>query len=365
MAILALGGMFSYPDKGDVLGGISTTLTIDAGAEMAASIVILAKAGEIDTVGMFLGACSVNAASKIRVGLQTVGEDGNPTGTYWDGGIAYVDVDGSTLTQNAWNIFTIPSTTIVEADIGKLIAIVVEYGLKTSTLHDGFTAGDSIVVNCDNRSSSVPCVALYVSSWTRYSRSPYCALIYAGTVYQELQNVYPYSAALAILNVKSDTSGSAYEIGNRITVDYTCRCAGFWVQQTTPAGNWEVHLYDGTTSLTNIVCDKDEGYGSGGMRIGLFASPQTLVPGHVYRIVLKPSATTYQNCRPHEYTVGSAGLMNAMPYGTRIYESYRTDAGAWTDVNTKRISIGLLIDGIDIPVASGGGPLVGLGGLVS
>lgn len=348
MSIVALSGKFHIPNTSSLFySAIKTDLLIDATAEKAAMIFSIEKAGTIDKIGIWLGACSLNAASSIRFSLQTVGADGLPTGTFF-GANSYGDVAGSGITQNAWNTVDITNCTIASGDIGKLIALVVEYAT--------FTASDSLVVRSLDSGGRFGCpyAAAYIGTpaWATYTRMPCCVLEYAGAVYYEHEAVAPINGVNA-LTFKSDSTPD--EIGNLITLPYGARVVGAWVWQSQPANTYSICLYSGDTELASITVDPDEHVIYSLQPLyRMFSSAITLAAGS-YRIVLKPLNTTSNNCRPYEYEVASAALMAAMPFGTNVIKTERTDAGAWTDTNTKRVSIGLLIDGIDIPTASGGG----------
>jgi hypothetical protein len=61
----------------------------------------------------------------------------------------------------------------------------------------------------------------------------------------------------------------------------------------------------------------------------------------------------------------TAASLDALPGGQNVSASSRTDAGAWTDVATRRLLIALWIDQVDDGVSAGGGSGYSRGRLVN
>lgn len=337
----------------DVDNPYNTDLLIDAAAEKGAWVFACPKAGEIVKIGFRIAAMTVNANSKIRVGIQTVSTStGAPSGTYWDGGIAYADVLGSTLSANAWNTVEIPSTTISSSDVGiNKMAVVIEYG-TTSTPNDGFTAGDTIQVSAMAIGGRLlPIGQQYLTGWAAKILLPFCGLEYDDGSYPYIPGVMPFNATPAALTYKSDSTPD--EVGIRIYSPFAFSVNGFWMtSNAAPAADLQVVLYTGDTEIEAFTADKDILRGSIGPYYSHFNASHTLAANTVHRLTIKPTSTTTGNCKPYEVTVANAALMYALPggiAGTSVYKTERTDGGVWTDTNTKRVLMGLILDGIDIP----------------
>ncbi len=116
--------------------------------------------------------------------------------------------------------------------------------------------------------------------------------------------------------------------------------------------NADIVLYDsnGTTVLGTISLDSDVRNTISVARVSrLFSSPITLLANTFYYVAVKPTTTTGIGFRG-QLVANSAHLVSTAG-GADYFLSTRTDAGAWTDDQTRQPAISLLISGID----TGGG----------
>jgi hypothetical protein len=88
----------------------------------------------------------------------------------------------------------------------------------------------------------------------------------------------------------------------------------------------------------------------------------TLTYGSAYRVGVVPMTAT--NVAVDIVEAESNDDTDAWQGGKEWYLSTRSDAGAWTDVTTRRPVMRLIFDDIAEPTGSGAGPLVGPGRLV-
>jgi hypothetical protein len=88
---------------------------------------------------------------------------------------------------------------------------------------------------------------------------------------------------------------------------------------------------------------------SGGLTLARFPTPTILRPNVNYRVTVLPTTTTANTWV--RYQANSVAIMEAMPGGASWYGTSRVDAGAWTDVTTDYLQIGILVNGIDMGIS--------------
>jgi len=157
------------------------------------------------------------------------------------------------------------------------------------------------------------------------------------------------------VSVLSVASNSAYNhIGNKITMRFPATTIGCWLWADIDA-NVNVYLYDSdsvviaTATFDNNMVSAN----SNAPQFSYFNTQVSLATGGVYRLVAVPQTTTA--IAFNTFDTYNSALMDAMEWGTDVIASTRTDAGAWSDMNTKRVMISLIFNGIDDGAGTGGG----------
>ena len=77
-----------------------------------------------------------------------------------------------------------------------------------------------------------------------------------------------------------------------------------------------------------------------------------LAKNTVYRLAIKPGAV---NISIYDVTVPTSAHLGGFEGGANFYRTHRTGAGAWTDTNTKRPVMGLILNGLADSGSGGGG----------
>ena len=94
---------------------------------------------------------------------------------------------------------------------------------------------------------------------------------------------------------------------------------------------------------------------------GFFTTAYNLTAGTAYYLALTPQNTTNVTLSRLTSFANNA-LLGNLPGGVSLYEGTRTDAGAWSDTNTNRPAMGLILSQLDdgTAVGAGGGlPIIG------
>jgi hypothetical protein len=352
MAIVSTG-LIDYPSRVLLRPGNDTSATaLSASGHKIATLVQATASGTIDSV--LFRTATVSTGDNVRVSFQDVDNTtGNPDGT--------VDQYRS-INVNATN--TIFETGLITSDgtdtgtkrtvsLGDRFFIVFDF--------DSYVAGNVQLRLVTFDTSPYVAYSSYfnATSWAKSANSINCCVRLNGT------GIVPFFGATLIsgasaLSIASNTSPD--EWANKITTTTTLRVCGLWAQVDID-GDCDLVLYDtdGTSVLGSVSFDKNNRSATSvGTASGWFASPVTISPG-TYYVAIKPTTTTALGPRAVDY--GASEQRAASHGGMDVLAASRTDAGAWTDLTTRQIACGLLVDGID--VASGGGvPLIGTGGLV-
>jgi hypothetical protein len=107
----------------------------------------------------------------------------------------------------------------------------------------------------------------------------------------------------------------------------------------------------GTALVTAALSDKD--FVDDGVYFDIYFDPVNLAASTVYRVIIKPTVGTGGNVTMQRYQFESTAARESWPPGGSWELTYRTDAGAWTDVSTDLCYIGLHAS--DITFGTGGG----------
>jgi hypothetical protein len=337
----------------------SVELVLDATGERCGCVQSIKQAGNIAKVIFYN--LAVTTGDTIKASIQTVGADGLPSGTVWTtatGAKAYGTVAISSG-DAGWHTVTFDEVAPVVA--GDIIALVFEWNNYVSGNMKFYT---------NNGIGTVPGVAL---------QYPYCVSDITATTGTWIKHgtygcssiamVLEYSGGAYYINTNAEGCGATAsyalgtgsnpdEVGLYFQVPFTMRAYGFWLQADVDY-DLTVSLLDASnTVLANRVLDSDYRFTAG---IGAFlatfdsdpAAYVTLQSGTWYRLILTPSSAS--TCKIYFLDVPSAAAMAVVDGGTLCYATSRVDGGNWTNTDTRRYALGLLIDQIDISAGGGGG----------
>lgn len=330
----------------------TTSSRLDADGEKAANIFNITTAGTVIGVRFMTG--TVTSGDTVKVSMQGVGADGNPDGTILataTGNKAYGTVVISTGASGWHTVSFVESVTVTQ---GQAVSIVVEFNSYVSG--DFYLSGSSFGFY----SSHYHVYSSFYSSsaWAKSSAYLYSlSLEYTGSVF----NLVVPHFGCGTTSVNLSTSTTPDEVGNYFQIPYPCRAIGAYV--------WMEMDYDITLSLLNAsnttlancsLLAKQRVGGSTSMQYGFFdsdpAASVTLAKETWYRIIATPSSGSANVYRVNYVNV--AAQMGGFELGTNCYMTSRTNGGAWTNEDTKRTIIGIIIDQLDNGVSTGGGGLL-------
>jgi hypothetical protein len=311
------------------------------------------KTGTLDTFEFRSGTTSSFPTNGIRVSFQDINSSGFPDGSVDQ----YVVISsGGSYPNNTWidpGLMTHNGTsggTKRSVTVGDYLSIVIENNptysagsfqfssVNLAALTDQGIDGQSGFINRDS-----------ALTWTyAANKRGFGALRYNDGTYAVLGHpkYYPF---MAFASATFNSGSTPDERGLRLILPASLRICGFWLRGTITAAA-DIVLYDagGSVVLTSTITPYvfNQSY-------VIPVTPTTLASGVVYRLVLKP--TSGSNVTLYDFSANTNALLGATNAGVDWYYTERTNAGAWTDTNTKCPWMGLIVDGVDTVSVSIGG----------
>lgn len=285
---------------------------------------------------------TVTTGGNILVQLETLDASGLPSGTLVAAG-ATATVAVNEADDSVW--FSTVIGTPCTVTRGQTIAAVIKAAASFGASMRIATAGSTARIPRTYRDIGFPYSCSNTGSWAKTTLNLVMAVGFdngaGGTVYYNIPCCVPATAITT--NTNFDETDDPDEVGNVFTLPVTSRVSGMW-SFVYPTADYTIKLYGPTTKTISVV-----GVNTYGANCILgyhqFAEPITLAADTKYRMSILPGASVIGVV---DLQVDAAALMAAMPAGSACYWTQRTNAGSWTDTNTKRcLSVGLLIDQID------------------
>lgn len=285
----------------------------------------------------------VNTGDNLDVRIETVGTDGNPTGTLWatNTNVTLTVANGD---DSVW-LKAGPLTADATLAVGDIFAIVASLN----------GSGDMFFASYDDAESiRSPYGLIYTGSYAKQPRSPMFFAEYSDGSYEPVLGVLDVGGPI---NTYTFTSASTTNRrGNRYDLPFPCRTNGCWVWRGLgDTGDFTMKLYDtdGTTVLatTGTIDDDWARAVAAGLQFLPWTTPVSLSATGPYRLSFEPGATDHVT---YDFDIPDADMMNQFPLGTALYRSVYT-SGAWVDTTTARSYMGLFLDGFADDLGAGGG----------
>lgn len=312
-----------------------SNLTVSAN-NIIANVLQVPAGTSLSKVGFIVVSCSANATVDVRI--ETVGADGNPTGTLVSAG-ANVNHNITTGMVSAWQEVTLGTAAVVTP--GQLIAVVIS---------NTVSAGTFVLGQPSNATGQFqfPYCDVFTASWSKTTANPMLSAVMIDGAWARVPSVWPASS---LSNVTFGSTSTPDERGNKITLPFKARAVGAWFMNlytnTSSAFNYKVYD-DADTVLVNEAWDGDyrSNLNSTGRTIFYFDSPIELTKDAAYRLTMVPSSTNTVGIS--RIGVNASAYMSALDLGGSCIETSRTDAGAWTDTGTARLFMGWILDQIGV-----------------
>lgn len=352
MAIVTVPRFYIFNPWVSTFGGYAQGASIiNASGDRIAFVIQVPKTGTLDKFELRVAGITNSPDNGIRLSFQDVSTTtGDPDGTQDQ----YRDIAAGSLSANSWTVPGLMTHNGTDGGNkrsvtrGELLACVVDFVT--------FVASDSITFSTLSISTGLRNIYFDDAATGTYVKNAAAfgllALKYDDGTYGEF--VDPCWPALTINNTAFGSGSTPDERALRFQIPTRMRCIGAWVQAALGA-NADIVLYDNSSSvLASVSIDSDQkSNANGGVIQVLWSSSITLEPDTTYRLAVKP--TTASTVTFQDFDLPGAAYQACMPGGATWYYSSRTDAGAWSDTDTKRPIAGLIFDGVDTYYSSVGG----------
>lgn len=349
MAISSLGGLVMLPS---VWAGSYSAVTLDVANDARADIFVAARTGTIVAVQVVTGTVS-GTTKAVRVGLQALDANGVPSGTWLGSGNAY-----GTIAAPATNtIYEVPLGTSVSVTAGTPYAVVTKWdndadpGTIAFQRSNGFLwppGGASYGLSSNYNAEQL----LGSGTWTKTAQTPVVGIKYDDGFWP--MHIAP-PVAVATTTFALTTASNPDEVGNRFRLPFSARIVGAWIYADFDY-DLDVVLYpDSGAALRSVtMLSANRQFGTNVYGFALFADgPYTLAANTWYRLAYKARHASQAT------TITSGQAYSAASWAQQgladCYQCVRQDAGSWTDTDTKRVVMSLLLDGFDTGGSTGGG----------
>ncbi len=356
MTVTAFTGGGIYLPEPIIFGNGAPTfdanLLIDASTEKVAFVFQVPKTGTLDKLEFRAGTIgSFNASSRLRISFQDLDlTTGDPDGVQDQ----YRDI--ASLTSATWTIPGLMTSDGTDTGTkrsvtkGELLTVVFEYQV--------FTAADSVRITNIGTSGNasnfinLPYADLNTGgTWAKQGTMiPVCVLKYNDGTYYTPPGCLASSALNTITTF--NTGSTPDERGLLFQLPFPFQLEGFFVRLDLD-GDADVILYDGSDNvLKTISLDKDvrTNANANWLRF-IYSSVYSGLANTSYRLIVKPTSAT--NVQIYDWDVNSSSILTNYSGGSTWKYTQRTDAGAWTDTDTKRPFMGLILSGFDDGLSGG------------
>lgn len=325
-----------------------TALTINASGDKVGAVFGIRKTGNIRRIGVRFG--TVTTPTDLDVRVETISGQ-VPSGTLWG-----TNTNGTIASGSMASSTMVFATLTADAAVTKGQYIAISCVGSGSPNYQVSRASASVFISqsnylCDGTSGT----------YAIANGKPLFAVEYDDGSYADIIWVEPVSA----INTHTYNTGSTPdEIALKFKIPATCRLSGMWVAlDLDNAADIVLYDSDGSTTLATTSLTSDVRQSTTGTipYFVSFSSSVTLTADTFYYLSVKP--TSGSSISIYSYDVPSNAALDQI-CSKNAYYSARSDAGAWSDTDTRWPVMGLVIDGIDDGAGGsggGGGHIIGGG----
>jgi hypothetical protein len=327
----------AWPAYDTSVSGVTTLANVTLDADGEAIGMIMQAPSDLVISNVVFRTALTTTGGTVTIRVETVGGDGNPSGTLFASGS-----NGSYAVQNTDDNVLLTSTlgSACLVTQGSYFAIVI-------TAPSGYNGS---IARYDDDNNNFPYTTHWTGSWTKGGQRPIIGLSDASGAFHFLNAKCVLLVSQATYNSGTGTNRR----GNIMTLPVPATAMGVWAW-IDGDGDYEFRLYDsdGTTVLGTVAVDADfRSTANSDLVFHYFNAPIALSRNTNYRLVAVP--TTGTDILLNEFTVGAAAQMDSNVGGQAVHLT-TWNGSAWTETPTARAEMGLLLRGFDDGTGSGGG----------
>jgi hypothetical protein len=351
MAITTMKGCVPYPIHPNInIAGVAPNTgsdNLDNTADRCASIFQVTKTGSISEINFAVGSVTgLSGSVTLDVRIETIdGTTGFPTGTLW-GTTTNGSVSVAFNDDNTWQTATLTSAASVTE--GDYIAVVFNPTAFTTV-----TAVQILRFLDQTMLSAYSAADLTGGGYAKAASVHSLIVGYNDGSYEPICGIWP---VLVVTTLTYNSGSGNPKAGAKITVPFPCSIDGAWIwyNPTGTSSDLDIKLYasDGTTVRASKSIDANMLSATTiGIYYFLFTSSYTAAAGDVLYLSIEP--TTANNISLYHSAAPSNAKLDGFPGGKNFFLS-TNNGSAWSDTDTARPMIGLLMSGFSDGAGSGG-----------
>lgn len=345
MALISIkGGMWlPFPPSASAATPVLASQALTVSGNYAASIIRVPKTGILDKFEFRYGTVTTFPTNGIRCTFENVDlTTGNPDGTMDQ--YRKIAADPGSNVWVAPGLMTSDGTdtgTKRSVTGGDLLACVVRqentadaWSINVST-GSAHTRAESLTYNMECYGNNSGTKIGYPILALKYNDGSYEPIVGGG--------VYP---VLTWTTRTFNDSSTPDERALFFRFPVSVKVKGVWLAVDLD-GDLDIVLYDsnGTSALATVSFDASVRIGTGPRLLLSAFAEQTLLANTDYRLSVKPTSAT--SALIYDITANSNALLDAMEGGKSWHLSTRVNAGGWSQFDTIRPLMGLLVSAID------------------
>lgn len=319
-----------FPKIPTANGNVTLSSTVfNSGTDMAGHVTIAEEDCTVTTLVVVLAAKTGTPTGTIRFGLQSVGTDGLPTGTWLASGNGYVDYNDWTVA--AGTVITLTLGTSVTLAKGDIFAIIYQ-ATGTGT----FDASNTVSLRTSGTSMQRDLLFPYgVQNLTGTTGKTGAAIqLYE---YRSSTKVYGFPTDTASLTATHSGStpdewGIEFNVPATVCSQYKISGA-YFSTQITASSDFELLLYQGTTVLQTLTVDGDQVASTTRDTFWSYFPEDTLSTlsaGTAYIVAIRVTSANPNTVARHRFTIPTAGGREAYSGPMTIRSATRTNQGSWS-----------------------------------
>jgi hypothetical protein len=283
---------------------------------------------------------TATGSPQCTVSIETVDTSGNPAGSAGFGSTN----SASTAITAGWMLIALGAGATIPR--GSLFAVKIAFDSGTS----------QVIQHISNTGTptgtSIPYLVINTGSPAKSSISNLIQLA-LGSSATTFYGV-PFAMGADTYSAGTFANTNSPKRGLKFTPNFNCRAIGIRFYAATATGDYNIGLYTGDASGTELSNSSTAIEGaatpnSHSTHNVYFDNPVTLTAGTAYRVAIEPTSAT--NCNVSTITLPSADYFSSLLVGSGRYSSLVS--GTWTDSTTQIPYMDVIVDQIDDGTGSG------------